>query len=212
MLATRGSGKILAPKKSSTRSSPATTTTTTPVTNAQHKALIDQGVVDALAARDADRSQNGEDNHDSGTGIERYVDGLRNMIHESVMTFKQKTMQDVVEFATELMDKKICTFAECQTANKRKQDDNQHQENKRQNTGRAYAVGPGEKKPYGGSKHYALNATITMMVHVLLNATSATKLAIWPVTVGVLLLLAISETSLAINVGIKGTTRVIAQS
>ncbi|GJS68589.1 hypothetical protein Tco_0683154 [Tanacetum coccineum] len=48
-----------------TRSSPATTTiTTTPMTDAQLKALIDQGIVDALAARDADRSQNGEDSHD----------------------------------------------------------------------------------------------------------------------------------------------------
>ncbi|GJY52987.1 reverse transcriptase domain-containing protein [Tanacetum coccineum] len=36
--------------------------------------------------------------------------------------------------------------------NKRKQDDNQQQQNKRQNTGRAYAAGSGEKKPYGGSK------------------------------------------------------------
>ncbi|GJW49385.1 hypothetical protein Tco_0090736 [Tanacetum coccineum] len=35
------------------------------------KALIDQGVVDALAARDADRSQNGDDNHNSGTGSRR---------------------------------------------------------------------------------------------------------------------------------------------
>ncbi|GJU32382.1 hypothetical protein Tco_1175971 [Tanacetum coccineum] len=33
---------------------------------------------------------------------------------------------------------------------------------------------------------YVLNATITTTVHVLLNATSATELAIWPVTVGVL--------------------------
>ncbi|GJU47321.1 putative reverse transcriptase domain-containing protein [Tanacetum coccineum] len=32
--------------------------------------------------------------------------------------------------------------------------------------------------------HYALNATITMMVSVLQNATSATELAIWLVTVG----------------------------
>ncbi|GKF11532.1 hypothetical protein Tco_0049458, partial [Tanacetum coccineum] len=32
----------------------------------------------------------------------------------------------------------------------------------------------------------ALNATITMMVSVLQNATSDTELAIWPVTVGVL--------------------------
>ncbi|GKD85280.1 reverse transcriptase domain-containing protein, partial [Tanacetum coccineum] len=49
------------------------------------------------------------------------------------------------------------TFAERQTENKRKQDDNhqqpqQQQENKRQNTGRAYTAGSGEKNPYGGSK------------------------------------------------------------
>ncbi|GJY67449.1 hypothetical protein Tco_0469687 [Tanacetum coccineum] len=40
--------------KRATRLTPATTTTTTSVTNAQLKALIDQGVVDALAARDAE--------------------------------------------------------------------------------------------------------------------------------------------------------------
>ncbi|GKE11117.1 hypothetical protein Tco_1414668, partial [Tanacetum coccineum] len=34
-----------------------------------------------------------------------------------------------------------------------------------------------------------LNATITMMVHVLPNAKSATELAIWPATVGVLQIL-----------------------
>ncbi|GJV60384.1 putative reverse transcriptase domain-containing protein [Tanacetum coccineum] len=44
-----------------------TTTTTTPVTNAQLKALIDQGVADALATRDADRSRNGNDSHNSRT-------------------------------------------------------------------------------------------------------------------------------------------------
>nr|GFB27197.1 reverse transcriptase domain-containing protein [Tanacetum cinerariifolium] len=47
-------------KKRNTRASPATTTTTTtPVTNVQLKALTDQGVANALAARDADRSMNG---------------------------------------------------------------------------------------------------------------------------------------------------------
>ncbi|GJQ93770.1 hypothetical protein Tco_0004909 [Tanacetum coccineum] len=49
----------MAPKKRTTRASPATTTTTTPVTNAQLKALIDQGIADALAACDTDRSRNG---------------------------------------------------------------------------------------------------------------------------------------------------------
>ncbi|GJU36629.1 hypothetical protein Tco_1184983 [Tanacetum coccineum] len=62
----------MAPKKRTTRASPAiTTTTTTPLTNAQLKALIDQGVADALAARDADRSLNGDDSHNSGTGNRR---------------------------------------------------------------------------------------------------------------------------------------------
>ncbi|GJT51622.1 reverse transcriptase domain-containing protein [Tanacetum coccineum] len=85
--------------------------------------------------------------------IEKYVGGLPDMIHGSVMASKPKTMQDAIEFATELMDKKIRTFAERQSENKRKQDDNQQQQqNKRQNTSRAYAAGSGEKKPYRGSK------------------------------------------------------------
>ncbi|GKF59437.1 hypothetical protein Tco_0176223, partial [Tanacetum coccineum] len=61
----------MAPKRA-TRSTPATTTpTTTSVTNAQLKAMIDQGVIVALAARDADRSMNGDDSHNSGTGVRR---------------------------------------------------------------------------------------------------------------------------------------------
>nr|GEY61497.1 hypothetical protein [Tanacetum cinerariifolium]GFB66934.1 hypothetical protein [Tanacetum cinerariifolium] len=190
----------MAPTRITTRASSATTTTTTPITNAQLKALIDQGVADALVARDADRS------HNSGTGsrrterttrectytdflkcqpmnfkgtkgvvgltqwferietvininncavenqvkfatctlygitltwwksmsrqselallcgrmffeesdkIEKYVDGLPDMIHGSVMASKPKTMQDAVE---------------------------------------VYTAGPEEKKPHGGSK------------------------------------------------------------
>ncbi|GKF88753.1 hypothetical protein Tco_0262716, partial [Tanacetum coccineum] len=59
----------MTPKKRTKRSSPATTTTTTtPVTDAQLKTLIAQGVADMLVERDATRSRNGEDNHDSGTG------------------------------------------------------------------------------------------------------------------------------------------------
>ncbi|GJX25160.1 hypothetical protein Tco_0231456 [Tanacetum coccineum] len=38
----------------------------------------------------------------------------------------------------------------------------------------------------GDLNPYALNATITTMVYVLPNATSATELAIWLATVGVL--------------------------
>nr|GEU65188.1 putative reverse transcriptase domain-containing protein [Tanacetum cinerariifolium] len=133
----------------------ATTTTNTPVINAQLKALIDQGVTDALAARDTDRINSGTGSRrierttcectytdffkcqpinfkefalmcgrmfpEESDKIEKYVGGLLDMIHGSVMASKPKTMQDVVEFATELIDKKIRTFAERQTENKRKE-------------------------------------------------------------------------------------------
>ncbi|GJZ42213.1 hypothetical protein Tco_0589099 [Tanacetum coccineum] len=56
--------------------------------------------------------------------VEKYVGGLPDMIHGSVMATKPKTMQDAIEFATKLMDKKISTFAERQAKNKRKLDNN----------------------------------------------------------------------------------------
>ncbi|GJY75581.1 putative reverse transcriptase domain-containing protein [Tanacetum coccineum] len=211
----------MAPKRATRSNIAPKTTNTTSVTNAQLQAMIDQGVTAALAARDANRSTNGDDSHNSGTGvrrteraarectytdflkckplnfkgleglpvypnglkewslfsisvielallcgrmfleesdkIEKYVGGLPDMIHGSVVASKPKTMQDAVEIVTELMDKKFRTFSECQTERS------------------------GEKSIIGGIKPYALNAIITTMVHVLLNATSATELAIWPV-------------------------------
>ncbi|GJZ50666.1 reverse transcriptase domain-containing protein [Tanacetum coccineum] len=222
--------------KRATRSNTAPeTTNTTYVTNAQLQAMIDQGVTAALAPRDADRNTNGDDSHNSGTGvkkditncpmesvfhinnctvenqvkfatfnlylvaltwwnthvktvghdasygmpwktlmkmmidkyyprneikklemeiwdlkvkgtdltsytqhfqelallygrmfpeesnkIEKYVGGLPDMVHGSVVASKPKTMQDAVEIATELMDKKIRTFSKRQTESKRK--------------------------------------------------------------------------------------------
>nr|GEU52963.1 hypothetical protein [Tanacetum cinerariifolium] len=242
--------KIMAPKKRTTRSSPATTTTTTtPIIDAQFKALIAQGVVDVLAERDATRSRNGKDSHDSGTGvrrqtplarectysdfmkckplyfkgtegvveltqsalmwwnshvktvghdvayamtwtnlkkmmtykyyprgeikkleelalmcvrifpeesnkIEKYVGGFPDMIHGSVMASKPKTMQDAIEFATELMDKKFSTHVERQAENKRKLDNNnqaQQQPPKNQGMTIAYTARPGKKKEYSGT-------------------------------------------------------------
>ncbi|GJV43255.1 hypothetical protein Tco_1427791 [Tanacetum coccineum] len=228
----------MAPKRTTRANPPAETTTTIYVTNEQLRALINQGVADALVVRDADRSMNGDDSHNSGTGgtkgvvkltqwfermetvfrisnctvenqvnfstctllgisltwrdshvrmvghdvayamtwtnlkkkmtdkmfpkesnkIERYVGGLPDMIHGSVVASKPRTMQDAIKKATKLMDKKISTLAERQAENKRKFDEtsknnqNQQQQNKRQNIGRAYAAGNGDKKPYGGSK------------------------------------------------------------
>nr|GFB54286.1 putative reverse transcriptase domain-containing protein [Tanacetum cinerariifolium] len=52
--------------------------------------------------------------------IEKYVEGLPDMIHGSVVASKPKTMQEDIEIATELMDKKVRTCAERETASKRK--------------------------------------------------------------------------------------------
>nr|GEU98969.1 putative reverse transcriptase domain-containing protein [Tanacetum cinerariifolium] len=119
--------------------------------------MIDHGVTAALAARDATR--NSDDSHTLGTEIdkvERYVDGLPDTIHGSVMATNPKTIQDAIEFSTELMNQKINTWAESQVDNKRKSDDttrNNHQQpNKRQNTGGAYAVGNGDKRSYEGPR------------------------------------------------------------
>ncbi|GKE21757.1 hypothetical protein Tco_1433269 [Tanacetum coccineum] len=61
----------MAPKRATRSSTAPETTNTTYVTNAQLQAMIDQGITIALAARDADRNRNGDDSHNSGTGIRR---------------------------------------------------------------------------------------------------------------------------------------------
>nr|GEX29255.1 putative reverse transcriptase domain-containing protein [Tanacetum cinerariifolium] len=80
------------------------------------------------------------------------------MIHGRMRASKAKTMQDTIEIANKLMNKKINTLAECQTENKKRLDNtsknnqNQQRLNKRQNTGRAYTARHGEKKHYNGYK------------------------------------------------------------
>nr|GFB88889.1 reverse transcriptase domain-containing protein [Tanacetum cinerariifolium] len=95
-------GSIKIEPKRTTRSTPATTTTTTtttPVTNAQLKALVDQGVFDALEAR-CDRSRNREDGHDSGTGVRRQAPPARECTYQDFMKCKPlyfKGTEGVVE-------------------------------------------------------------------------------------------------------------------
>ncbi|GJX35168.1 putative reverse transcriptase domain-containing protein [Tanacetum coccineum] len=67
--------------------------------------------------------------------IEKYVGGLPDMIHGSVVASKPKTMQDAVEIATELMDKKTCTFVERQTESKRKSTATANNANNQRGTG-----------------------------------------------------------------------------
>ncbi|GJW46340.1 putative reverse transcriptase domain-containing protein [Tanacetum coccineum] len=88
--------------------------------------------------------------------IEKYIGGLPDMILGSVKASKSKTMQEVIEFTTELMEDKTQAYAERQAERKRKNDDlsknNQNQQNKRQNTGQAYTAGNSDRKSYAGSK------------------------------------------------------------
>nr|GEV37968.1 hypothetical protein [Tanacetum cinerariifolium] len=90
--------------------------------------------------------------------VERYIGGLLDMIHGSVKASNPQSMQEAIEFATEMMDKKMLTHAERQAEHKRKFDDTsrntQHQQQlfKRNNVERAYTDRPGDKKPYGGTK------------------------------------------------------------
>ncbi|GJX72454.1 hypothetical protein Tco_0309625 [Tanacetum coccineum] len=72
------------------------------------------------------------------------------------------------EVPKKCVDKKISTLAERQTENKRKfentsrnSQNQQQQQIKRQNTGRAYTAGSGDKKPYGGSKPLCFKVAIT---------------------------------------------------
>ncbi|GJW92165.1 putative reverse transcriptase domain-containing protein [Tanacetum coccineum] len=51
--------------------------------------------------------------------IEKYVGGLPDMIHGSVVPSKPKTMQEATEMAIKVMDKRIRTFADRQTESKR---------------------------------------------------------------------------------------------
>nr|GEU28819.1 hypothetical protein [Tanacetum cinerariifolium] len=78
----------------------------------------------------------------------KYVGGLHDMIHGSVMASKPKIMQDAIKFATELMDQKLRTLAKRQAKNKRKHDNNsqaQQQPLKKQGVAIAYTAGSGER-------------------------------------------------------------------
>ncbi|GJS35536.1 hypothetical protein Tco_0533918 [Tanacetum coccineum] len=79
------------------------------------------------------------------------ISGLPDNIHGNVMSARPKTLNDAIELANDLMDKKLCTYAERQNDNKRKADDssrNNQQPYKKQNVARTYTAGPGEKKAY----------------------------------------------------------------
>nr|GEX55573.1 putative reverse transcriptase domain-containing protein [Tanacetum cinerariifolium] len=127
----------MAPKRT-TRSTqvppvtPAPLATTTTVTEARLQALIDEGVAAAMAKAEASRVRNGYGSNGSGPRL----------------------AQAAIEFATELMDKRIRDAVENKRKFKGTSGNNQYQpqQNKRQNTGRAYAAGNSDINMYIGPK------------------------------------------------------------
>nr|GEW70150.1 reverse transcriptase domain-containing protein [Tanacetum cinerariifolium] len=140
------------------------------------KALMAQGVADALADYEAKRgSGNAHDSHGSRSGRGRTSNTARVCTYKdflncqplnnkgtkgvvgSMMASKPKTMQEEIEIDNDLMDQKVRTFTERQAENKRNLDDNtrnshtQQQPFTRQNVAKAYTAGPSEKKEYEGS-------------------------------------------------------------
>ncbi|GKC69892.1 putative reverse transcriptase domain-containing protein [Tanacetum coccineum] len=92
---------------------------------------------------------------DETAKIDKYIGGLLDNIHGNVMSARPKTLDFAIELSNDVMDQKLCTYAERQNENKRKANDssrNNHQQqpHKKQNVARAYTAGPGENKVYTG--------------------------------------------------------------
>ncbi|GKF42180.1 hypothetical protein Tco_0125522 [Tanacetum coccineum] len=137
----------MAPRGRPTRLNPdATPTPVTPAPNVPTTTTVTeaQGVAAAMAEAEASRVRNGYNSNEEIDKIEKYIGGLPNMILGSVKASKSKTMQEVIEFTTKLMEDKTQAYAERQAERKRKYDDlsknNQNQQNNRQNTGQAYTA------------------------------------------------------------------------
>nr|GEU84646.1 hypothetical protein [Tanacetum cinerariifolium] len=132
-----------------------TTTTTTIVTDAQLKALIDQGVANALAACDADRSRNGEDRHDSGMGARRQSPLARECTYQDFMNANPYILRELALMCARMsleesdkIERYIGDLPDMIHGSVMASKPKTMQEN----TGMAYTAGSSEKKPYKGSK------------------------------------------------------------
>nr|GEV67773.1 reverse transcriptase domain-containing protein [Tanacetum cinerariifolium] len=150
--------------------------------------------------------------------VEKYVEGLPDMIHGSVKASKPKTMQEAIEFATELMDKKSSLFLNVRlTINESLR--RLPETTKTNNNHSKGIIWHGltllrlvRRNRMEGLNLCALNATITMMGRVLPSVLTAKGLAIRPVIVKASMLLSpttrelkgqIKESSLALSVELK---------
>ncbi|GKA85087.1 putative reverse transcriptase domain-containing protein [Tanacetum coccineum] len=55
--------------------------------------------------------------------VDKYISGLLDNIYGNVKSARSKMLDETIELANDLMDQKICTYAERQSDNKRKADD-----------------------------------------------------------------------------------------
>nr|GEY79716.1 reverse transcriptase domain-containing protein [Tanacetum cinerariifolium] len=86
--------------------------------------------------------------------VDKYISGLPDNIYGNVKSSKPKTLDETIELANDLMDQKLCTYAERKSNSKRKADDisrNNQQPFKKQNVMKAYNLGFVEKKTYEGN-------------------------------------------------------------
>nr|GFB66736.1 hypothetical protein [Tanacetum cinerariifolium] len=86
--------------------------------------------------------------------VDKYISGVPDTIHDSVKAAKPKIMQEAIEFTTKLMDKRIRDAVENKKKFEGTSGNNQYQpqQNKRQNTGRAYVTGNSDRNIYTGPK------------------------------------------------------------
>ncbi|GKD76613.1 putative reverse transcriptase domain-containing protein [Tanacetum coccineum] len=139
--------------------------TTTPMSDAAIKALVARSVADALAEHEANRSRNGDDNHDSGTSSRRTERAAREYTYSDFLKFQplnfkgtKGVVKTVGHDATYGMPwktlKKMMTDKYCLRGKIKKLEIElwNMKPFKRQNVARAYIVGLGEKKVYEGLK------------------------------------------------------------
>nr|GFC33293.1 hypothetical protein [Tanacetum cinerariifolium] len=97
---------------------------------------------------------------------------------DNVKASKPKTLDETIKLANDLMDRKLHTYAESQSNNKRKADvsfrnnhSHQQQTPKRKNVARVYNMGTGDRKPYSGNLpkctkcHFHHNGPYTQKCH-----------------------------------------------
>ncbi|GJV67126.1 putative reverse transcriptase domain-containing protein [Tanacetum coccineum] len=103
--------------------------------------------------------------------VEKYVSRLPDMIWGNVMSYRPQTMEEVIEFANDQMNKKLITISKRQAEQKRKIKFNAGNNHRRGST--------------LGHCPCVQKATITTKGHVLPDVTNVRGLSIWLVTAGV---------------------------